>query len=259
MTELMTSRQESRLPRWAWLWLPIGIAVVIAAARILDPSHAGDFPTEPGDPGFIYVVGFESEIGLIENGTVVLFLIGTLFGLAAWRRRAQLPNPLLGWWILGLSALGFLAAGEECSWGQVYFTWSTPDWLAKVNNQQETNLHNISGWFDQKPRALFSLWVLAAGLVWPVIAWRRGGHPVPSDWRAWFWPVGWILMPSTLLAIATRLPGDIDKLSGGAITHLLTVRYSEVQEVYFALFLVLYLASIQRRLAAQSPTTQDRP
>ncbi len=252
------TRQDSRLPRWAWLWLPIGIAVVIAGARLMDPSKSGAFPTAPGDPGYVFVVGFESEIGLIENGTVVLFLIGTGFGLAALRRRALLPNPLLGWWILGLSALGFLAAGEECSWGQVYFNWSTPNWLAEVNNQQETNLHNISGWFDQKPRFLFSLWVLAAGLVWPVIAWRKGGHPPPSDWRGWFWPVGAVLLPSTLLAIATRLPGDIDKMSGGAITHLLTVRYSEVQEVYFALFLVLYLASIHRRLAAQAATHHDR-
>ena len=44
------TRQDSRLPRWAWLWLPIGIAAVIAATRLLDPSDTGTFPAAPGDP-----------------------------------------------------------------------------------------------------------------------------------------------------------------------------------------------------------------
>jgi hypothetical protein len=47
------------------------------------------------------------------------------------------------WIFLGLSFLFFVAFGEEISWGQRIFGWSTPEELAKVNYQQETNIHNL--------------------------------------------------------------------------------------------------------------------
>lgn len=43
-----------------------------------------------------------------------------------------------------MGALFFWAAGEEISWGQHILGTVTPDWLAKINGQQETNLHNIN-------------------------------------------------------------------------------------------------------------------
>jgi hypothetical protein len=43
-----------------------------------------------------------------------------------------------------LLALGaFFVAGEEISWGQRIFGWSTPDTLDAINHQGETNVHNI--------------------------------------------------------------------------------------------------------------------
>ena len=42
-----------------------------------------------------------------------------------------------------LSLLFILAFGEEISWGQRIFNWDTPESIAKINYQQETNIHNL--------------------------------------------------------------------------------------------------------------------
>jgi len=47
---------------------------------------------------------------------------------------------------------------EEISWGQHIFGWRSPDFFIEHNNQNETNLHNISNLLDQLPRSLLSIW-----------------------------------------------------------------------------------------------------
>jgi hypothetical protein len=39
----------------------------------------------------------------------------------------------------------FVCLGEEISWGQRVFDWSTPESISELNAQNETNIHNI--WF----------------------------------------------------------------------------------------------------------------
>ena len=51
------------------------------------------------------------------------------------------------WLILLLSfssIILFLAAGEEISWGQRIFNIPTPEYLLKINDQNELNFHNIN-------------------------------------------------------------------------------------------------------------------
>ena len=51
-------------------------------------------------------------------------------------------------YVLGGMAMVF-AAGEEISWGQRIFGFATPDWLMRLNDQEEFNVHNIvNGLFD---------------------------------------------------------------------------------------------------------------
>ncbi len=67
------------------------------------------------------------------------FLAGLLLAATACRERGR---PLR--WVYVLGALAFLfAAGEEISWGQRLFGWTTPDFLMGLNKQGETNIHNI--------------------------------------------------------------------------------------------------------------------
>ena len=117
--------------------------------------------------------------------------------------------------------------------------------MEAVNDQEETNLHNISSWFDQKPRMLLEFWVLIGGVIWPLMRRSRGTQ---EQERYWFWPTIEVL-PSATLAIMVRLPERIKSLF--EIEQLpLELRFSEPQEYYFALFLLIYLASIRKRLSA---------
>ena len=55
-----------------------------------------------------------------------------------------------------------LMIGEELSWGQRIFGWSTPSFLAEVNSQSEINLHNINTQLAQNI-LYFGGWLLLIG------------------------------------------------------------------------------------------------
>ena len=61
-----------------------------------------------------------------------------------------------------------LMIGEELSWGQRIFGWSTPSFLAEVNSQSEINLHNINTQLAQNI-LYFGGWLLLIGFAF----WRE--------------------------------------------------------------------------------------
>jgi hypothetical protein len=230
-----TARYQERLPRWLWLWFPPILLLVIVPIKILAPEF--------------YAARIDGELGLIELATPLLSIAGAVVGIQLLRQASRLPSNRLRLWLLATTLGCVYFAGEELSWGQHLFGWGTPDYIEAVNDQEETNLHNISSWFDQKPRMLLEVWVLVGGVIWPVYRWRTRSMPTAGDGEAyWFWPSTECL-PTALLAILVRLPERIKSLLD--IEQLpLELRFSEPQEYYFALFLLLYLASIRRRLRA---------
>jgi hypothetical protein len=67
-----------------------------------------------------------------------------VFVLAARRASRAGRRRLLALFVLvGVGA--FVVAGEEISWGQRILGLATPDALKNINQQGETNIHNISG------------------------------------------------------------------------------------------------------------------
>lgn len=64
------------------------------------------------------------------------------------------------WWqaalFIVIAAVMFFAGGEEISWGQRLFGWETPQELNDVNDQGETNLHNIGILLDITNLAMFA-------------------------------------------------------------------------------------------------------
>lgn len=54
-------------------------------------------------------------------------------------------------WLYLLAAFFFVCGGEEISWGQRIFGWSTPELWRSINAQEETNLHNIWLFQGKKP------------------------------------------------------------------------------------------------------------
>ena len=114
-----------------------------------------------------------AEDSLLEWGQFLLvFVSAALFMIMGFRllRMGQYGIGLL-YVLFGLGA--FFVAGEEISWGQRVFGWSTPDTLDAVNHQGETNVHNIR-WIQ----ALFGYVVLLGGMygtVTPLLALKYPG------------------------------------------------------------------------------------
>ena len=222
-----------QLPRWLWLWFPPVLVFLLVPIKIVSPEF--------------YASWMDGELGLIELATPLISLAGAVVGIKLMRKAAALPTRRLRLWMLLMTLSCIYFAGEELSWGQHLFGWGTPEHLEAVNDQEETNLHNISSWFDQKPRLILELWVLIGGVLWPLRCLTvRGGASQSSGESDWFLPTI-ELLPTALLAIIVRLPERIKSLF--EIEQLpLEFRFSEPQEYYFALFLLIYLASVHRRL-----------
>lgn len=85
------------------------------------------------------------EDNLVEQATCVVYLIAVAFAVAstvAFYRRAEKIYAVL----YGLLSAGlFFVAMEEISWGQRIFGFEAPESLARLNQQNEANLHNIAG------------------------------------------------------------------------------------------------------------------
>lgn len=191
----------------------------------------------------------EGENAFVELATPVVALLGFFVGLAVMRRLAYLPSLTMRVWVVTLTFACLYLAGEELSWGQHLFKWPTPGVIAALNDQHETNLHNISSWFDQKPRLLLELWVLIGGIVVPLWAGDRR-RALRGPLQRWFWPTH-ECVPTALLAILIKLPERYKKLMGIPVLPI-EIRWSEPQEYYFALFLLIYLLSLRARLRARS-------
>lgn len=144
--------------------------------------------------------------------------------------------------VIALAALGsFYVAGEEISWGQHILNWSTPEYWAAFNDQNETNLHNTSSWLDQKPRILLFVGICVAGLLIPAL--RR-------------WKPAWLpsrfapLYPSDTLAVTALgvlLPYVIQEITEQFMRGGVFTRVSEVQELYMYYFVALYLWDLYKR------------
>ena len=103
--------------------------------------------------------GFVESLQSIFLFSAIIILIKFLKNL---KKKIRLINLFIQLHIIGL----IYFFGEEISWGQHYFNWLTPDFFKIYNNQNETNIHNISNIFDQLPRTLTLIW---CGLSVPII------------------------------------------------------------------------------------------
>ncbi len=227
-------RPAAVLPRWLWLWFPPLLLLVILPVRVADPAA--------------YSAWIDGELGLIELLTPLLAIIGAVYGVRLLLALRGGGTSLLLLWSAAMTAACVYFAGEELSWGQHLFGWATPDYLAGINDQNETNLHNVSSWFDQKPRLLLEIWVLVGGIIVPLRGISAPAQVQPAQMGTWLWPT-FDCLPTAVLAILVRTPERIKDLAGlQSLPYEL--RYSEPQEYYFALFLLLYLMSLLKRVEA---------
>lgn len=152
----------------------------------------------------------------------------------------------LGVWAALAAAGSFYVTGEEISWGQHILQWSTPEYWARVNDQQETNLHNTSSWLDQKPRLVLEIGVIVGGIIIPLLA-KFKKALLPERFT--------MIYPPAIMAV-TALAYLFFKLSDKVFEGLgisFYVRVSEVQELYLFYFVLLYLVILKRRIVAKIP------
>jgi hypothetical protein len=228
-------RDGGELPRWLWLWFPPLLVVMMVVVGATDPTTFASW--------------FKRKEGPIEWATFLVLLPAIAAGIYVWRRRATLPTRWLGRWMALVGIGAFYYAGEEISWGQQIWHWSTPEFLAEINDQQETNFHNLEGFgiFEELPRNALEQWILWGGIVVPLVAYFRGRTFGSESWQRWFVPT-LCCLPTAILAIVIRLPDRLDRVTGKQLAWLRDVRVSEPQEYYFALFLMMYLLSVAVRL-----------
>lgn len=186
-----------------------------------------------------YMPELHSEYGPHEI-LQALVLLPAIF-LAVRLIKLAPTMPLRFWGLLAF--LGSVYTfGEELSWGQHTFDWTTPEFWSQINDQGETNLHNTSSWLDQKPRLALELGVITCGLLVP-LAQRFAPRAVP----VWLTPIlgGKELLPSALFFTFLKAT---DKIYG-AFDARLFWRSSEVEELYLFLFVVIYLSILCRRFS----------
>ena len=156
----MHSRNSAyELPSWLWLWLPLAIFGVSLAIKILDQG--------------IYSKWVIGEQGFIENGSLVLLAVAIVYGIRIVLLQAPDPAPTwIRWWVLLIALGSIYFFGEEASWGQHLFGWSPSDGWRDLNQQDETNLHNVEGIlgvvFDQVPRNLLTAAAVVGGIIVPL-------------------------------------------------------------------------------------------
>jgi len=233
--------KATTLPRWfAVAALTIGLLVPIGLAV--------GFVVLPG-PTRGLLAGDGRNGSVIETLTILVLIPAILVG--AWSlftRPGRTATRAVRIWLALWTLAAFYFAGEEASWGQWFFHWRTPMALERVNKQHETNLHNVSTWFNQKPQAFAEMFIAVAGWMlpsWRLLVERRSGA---ARWNAPQW-ADWVLAPApvipsalfhTITKVCIWLPGFQRNTMG----------HPELQEFAVALFMVLYVIALVLRLPA---------
>jgi hypothetical protein len=193
------------------------------------------------------------EQGLLEIAQVLFLLLCLGLGAKMLSAKAPSPHPRLRLWIALLMVGCFYTLGEEMSWGQHYLGWHTPPWLVDLNDQQETNLHNVSAdMFFRLPRLILSdlpynlllLAIYGAGLVYPL--YHRGRC------SSWYWPT-LVCVPWAVFTACSTLPITV----GEWIGYQLPFRPGEIQEYFVYGFLFTYFASLDYRWQSHTTATQS--
>ncbi|MES1950798.1 hypothetical protein S4A8_08065 [Salinisphaera sp. S4-8] len=235
----MTIRStDAVLPRWAWLGVPLGLylAHFMARAPLSEP---------------VYDAWLRHESGLTEIGTVATLALAFIGGVSvtvwAFRRGDRALTVFFALFSLGCLYFG----GEEASWGQHWFGWSTPEQWRSLNNQGETNLHNsnsVAGsLLDQLPRNLLGAAMLIGGAILPIARRLRGRFYARGTFGYWVMP-GFDCVAIGLLAPLASVPEKLLESTLGDVPFPFDIEAGEVKELMFAVFLCLYIVTVCLRI-----------
>ncbi len=195
--------------------------------------------------------GLKGEAGVIENLTVLFLVVAIGFSIAGIRkaRRLGLSGLQVGWLVLMILGSAYFAL-EEISYGQHMFGWGTAETWKELNDQDETNLHNVHAIFDQVPRAILTLGILIGGIILPLYRLLRGIELKPADRFYWQWPTLDCVTIGLLVILIRPILSIFE-------TELINI--GETKENLFAMFILLYCISLHDRLATHLKPPGERP
>jgi len=216
---------------WWTAALPIAVLMLVVAIHFAAP----DFYR-----AYVLPEGF----GFLELTQFFLAGAASLLCFGALRFDVVKTSRLLWLAVLLFALAAFYIAGEEHSWGQHFFNWNTPAYWSEINRQQETNLHNTSAWFNQRPKLLFDNAMFVGGLLIPFIQQWTG--PFRQPLLALLTP-SLVIAPAAVIALAFKAVDDLGKDVLGTAIY---TRPSEVVETFQYLYMLSYVIVLRRRLAA---------
>lgn len=213
--------------RLFYVWMPVASYIAILFVAAFNPS--------------LYQAVATGEDGIIELLHVVLGFVGFFIALRLllwfWKQKNRLG---IAFAVFSAFVCIYIAL-EEASYGQHLFGWEADGLFLEVNKQQETNLHNISSWFNEKPRVILELAIILGGLLLPAFP-NIFMRFVPMGLRPYAPTV--LFLPTSILVVVSRLP---ERLGLKSLEPFFgTIRHSEVQEIYMFLFICLYIYFVQQ-------------
>lgn len=237
----MSNKPRKNTPSfYLYFVLPVTLMVLLYVSKALGPPF--------------YDLYTAKEEGVIEWLTVVFFLIAAFI---AWKIRSQkaLPHKKFSRPFCIFIILGCLfVAGEELSWGQHILGWGTPEFLAEINKQNETNLHNIlpiADFLDKYPRAILSIAITIYGIFGVYIyrtSFMASLRKIPL--AALIAPDK-ILIPAAVMVIAPRLLNRLQVWFKFELPYAFEIPskvYQEFQELAIATFGMIFLMMLYYRL-----------
>lgn len=224
-------RSETRSFSKVW-WVVLPLVLLVAVPVIA--RYAPDF----------FNTWLESEkTGLFEFIHAAFPLIAAAIGLTLLFNPRVRADRFLFFWVLAMVLGCTYLGGEEASWGQHYFEWSSPAIFDAINDQQETNLHNISSWFDQKPRAIVMFGMIVGGLLCPWLILKRPGT-LPRRFDIIYPPLATVVLATIILLL--QFYGEVRKdLFPQAWNGF---RDGEWLETFMSFFLLYYAIFLRRRV-----------
>ncbi|MCL2173683.1 hypothetical protein FWH58_00045 [Candidatus Saccharibacteria bacterium] len=130
-------------------------------------------------------------------------------------------------------AVLILMAGEELSWGQRIFHWSTPDSWKAINAQHETNLHNLFTQVFQNT-LYFGGWLLLVALPF----WRNCLKKFLSKFKKISFLGDW-LPPTYFLIIFAAAFGLCDAIVAGTGLHFGSNLFNVIATAAILVYLVV--------------------
>ncbi len=186
----------------------------------------------------------KGEAGIVENMTVLFLVAAIGFCIASLSRanKLALTGFLQAWLFILIMGAAYFAL-EEISYGQHMFGWGTAESWKELNDQDETNLHNVHAMFDQVPRALLTLGILVGGVILPLYRHFRDIRLEESNRFYWQWPT----LDCVTIGLLVILIRPILSVFETEI-----INTGETKENLFALFILLYCVSIHSRIKQKS-------